>query len=345
MLQKLSKRIIDTLHLENKMKFLIIGCGSIGERHIRNLNNLSAGKILAYDINPDRLHLMKENYNVETYETIEKGLNQNPDLVLVCTPPSLHITFAMKAIDSGAHVFVEKPISHVIEGVNELLAEAKKKNLKVFVGYNHRFYEGVKLLKKIFDDGAIGKPLSIKAEFSQYLPDWRPWQDYRESYTAKKELGGGIILDGSHEIDYVRWILGEIKEVSCSADKISDLEVDVEDTADISVKFENNAIGEIHLDFIQKGYTRNCKITGERGTITLDYPKKIVELYSSDNKKCKKFPIKSEVSNTYVQEIKHVIECIKTNKEPLINGDSAKKVLEIALAAKESAKTGKVIKL
>lgn len=327
------------------MKILVIGCGSIGERHIKNLNNLYDSEILICDKDSKRLQLIKEKYNLSTYGNIGEALSQKPDLVLVCTPPNLHIQMAMKAIDHNAHVFIEKPISNTIDGVENLLSMAKKKDLKVFVGYNHRFYEGIRLLKKIFDEGAIGKPLSIKAEFGQYLPDWHPEKDYRKSYTAQNKLGGGIILDASHEIDYVRWILGEIKEVSCSADKISDLKVDVEDTADISVKFENNVTGEIHMDFIQKGYTRNCKITGEKGTITLDYPKKIVELSLPEEKKLKTYPIKSEVSISYIQEIKHVIECIKTKKEPLINGDSAKRVLEIALAAKESAKTGKVIKL
>ena len=326
------------------MKILIIGCGSIGTRHIKNLISINAGEIIACDTNSKQLQKTRDEFNIKTYDNVDEAFNEKYDLIFVCTPPSLHIQLAMKAIENKSHVFIEKPISHTIDDVEKLLNLAKESNLLVFVGYNHRFFEGIKILKKLFDQGTIGKPLSVKAEFGQYLPYWHPDQDYRQSYTAQNKLGGGIILDASHEIDYVRWIIGEIREVKCQADKISDLEVDVEDTADISVKFEGNVKGEIHMDFIQKDYTRNCKIIGEKGSIFLDYPKKTVEL-KKENNEIITYPIESEVGNSYIQEIKHVIDCVKTKKKPLIDGDSAKRVLEIALAAKESARTGEVKKL
>ena len=331
--------------MEKTVKFFVIGCGSIGERHIKNLNSLSAGSILAHDVNCEQLRLIKEKYTIETYDDIEDGFNQKPDAVLVCTPPNMHIPVAIKAVDHNAHVFIEKPISHNLEKVDELISKAKSKNLNILVGYNLRFHSGIQLIKKMIDDEVIGKVLSAKAEFGQYLPDWRPSLDYRKSYSAIKELGGGIILDASHEIDYLQWLIGDIKKVACFADKISDLDVNVEDTAEILLKFENNAIGGIHLDFTQRNYSRNCKIIGEKGTIIWDYSGKNVKLYSAREKQWKNFPIKTDANDMYIQEMKHFIDCINGKTKPLIDASAAKKVLEIALSIKESAKKSVAISI
>lgn len=331
--------------MKKPIKFFVIGCGSIGERHIKNLNNLSAGEILVHDINKERLQLIKKRYNIDIYKDIEEAFYQSPDAVLVCTPPYLHISIAMKAVDHDAHVFIEKPISYNLDEIDDFLSEVKRKNLTVLIGYMLRFHPGIQLMKKMIDKGAIGRVLSIRAEAGQYLPDWRPWQDYRQSYTAKSELGGGIILDGSHEIDYVQWLLGRIKEVSCFSDKISNLDVNTEDTAEILLRFENDIIGEIHLDFTQRDYARNCKIIGEEGTIIWSYPRGFVKIFRATTKQWKKFPIKMDTNGMYMQEMKHFLDCISGKSRPLVTGDEAKKVLEIVLAAKESAKKGRVISI
>jgi len=327
------------------MKILVIGCGSIGERHIKNLTSLSAGTIIAFDINPDRLQVIKEKYFLDVVDNIDVAFDQHPDVVIVCTPPTLHIPMAMKAVDNGAHVFVEKPLSHTLENVDDFLKRAKKKKRIVFVGYNLRFHRGIRLMKQLLEEGTIGNPLAIRAESGQYLPDWRPSQDYTKGYTANKSMGGGIILDGSHEIDYIRWIAGEIKEVSCFAGTLSALEVDVEDTAEILLKTENSIIAEIHLDFIQRVYSRNCKIIGTEGNLIWDYSEKVVKLFSVKTKQWKTYPVQTDPNDMYLEEMKHFIECINGKANPLIDGYTAKKVLEIALAAKKSARVGKAIPL
>jgi predicted dehydrogenase len=327
------------------MKLLVIGCGSIGERHIRNLRSLSVDNILACDTNSDRLHLMKEKYDAEIYKDVDEALKNKPDAVLICTPPNLHIPMALKSIEHNAHIFIEKPISHNLEKVDDFLTESKRKKLIVLVGYNLRFHQGIILMKKMINEKVIGRVLSARAEVGQYLPDWRPWQDYRQSYTGKNDMGGGIILDGSHEIDYIRWLLGDIAEVSCFADKVSDLDVDVEDIAEILLKFKNKIIAEIHLDFVQREYSRNCKIIGEEGTLIWDYPGKYIKTYRSTTKQWKTYPIEMEPNDMYVEEMKHFIHIIKTDGKSLIDGYEGKTTLSLALAAKESATSHKVITL
>ena len=327
------------------MKFLVIGCGSIGERHIRNLRLLTDQPIIACDTNSERLRLIKEKYHLETYLDVDEALNQKPDAVLICTPPTLHISQGLKAVEHDAHLFMEKPLSHSLKHVDLLLKQAKKKNVIIFVGYNLRFHPGIKLLKKLLDEGTIGKVFSARVEFGQYLPDWRPQQNYRQTYTARKELGGGIILDASHEIDYIRYLLGEVTTVSCISATLSDLEVNVEDTAEILTTFKNNGIAEIHLDFVQREYSRNCKIIGEKGTIVWDYPGNYVKTYNSETKQWTTHPTVIEPNEMYLAEMKHFLACLQGNATPLVNGDDAKKTLEIVLAAKQSSNTGKMIRL
>ena len=328
------------------MKFLVIGCGSIGERHIRNLKTISKrNKIIAFDVNIKRLKLMEEKYQVESVSDLTEAFKYKVDGALICAPPSLHIEFANEVIKYNIPLFVEKPISHNLEGVDNLIKKAERKKLPVLVGYNLHFHPGLNLVKKLLGEKKIGKILSVREEFGQYLPDWRPWQDYRQSYTAKKNLGGGIILDGSHEIDYAYWFFGEVKEVFCFADKISRLEVETEDTAEILLKFETRIIANIHLDFLQRFYSRWCKIVGEKGTILWNYAKNSVRLYLAKTKKWQSFPIKFEPNNMYLEEMKHFIRCISKEERPKVDGREAKKILKIALACKESAKKNRLIKI
>lgn len=328
------------------MKILVVGCGSIGERHIRNLKTLSVDKIIACDTNPERLALIKDKYDIqETYTELQEAMGKGIDAVLVCTPPSTHIPIALEAVDCKAHVFIEKPISNSLDGVDDLIKSAAKNGLIICVGYNFRFHQGLKLVRDKVEREEIGKILYARAEFGQYLPDWRPWQDYRKSYTAKKGLGGGIILDGSHEIDYMRWLLGEIEQIFCFAEKISDLEVETEDVAEILLKFKSGAMGEIHLDFVRPDYSRTCELIGEEGIITWNFSEKFVRIYSSKTKKWDIFNINVDTNDMYINEMRNFINSVYGVEKLLIDGNEGKETLQLALAAKESAKSGVVLKL
>lgn len=327
------------------MNILVVGCGSIGERHIRNLIDISSHNIIAFDTSKERIDIIKERFNVKTCDNIEQCFEYDIDAVIVCTPPNTHTQAAEQAIAHDAHVFIEKPISNRLDGLDELIKKATDNQKIISVGYCFRFSEGLKMVKSFIDSGKLGRILSIKAEFGQYLPDWRPWQNYKQSYTAKKELGGGIILDGSHEIDYLYWLLGDVNEVFCFADKISNLDVETEDTAEILLRFSNGAIGEIHLDFTQRDYSRNCKIIGEKGTLIWDFGDKKVKLFLADTNEWKTHNVDVDVNLMYIEEMKHFLQSIDGLSLPLIDAIQGKRVLEIALAAKESNEKGTVVHL
>ena len=315
-------------------RVLVIGCGSIGQRHIRNLRALGIEAVFAVD--PSREHLIAASrVGAVPCDNLDSALNLQPSAVLICTPPHLHLTGARAALEAGASVFVEKPIAPAMDGVDALLELAERVQGTVYVGYNLRFHAGLRKLKALLDDGAIGKLLILQAEFGQYLPDWRPGRDYRNGYNAHAAMGGGIILDASHEIDYARWLAGEIIAVFAVMAKLSDLEMNVEDTAMVTLRFASGVLGQLHLDCLQRDYARNCKLVGAEGTLLWDYAEG-VRLYSSKTKQRETFPLVPDANEMYLEEMRHFLACLRGEATPLVAGGDGKRVLEIALAAKHS---------
>jgi predicted dehydrogenase len=323
-------------------RVLVVGCGSIGQRHIRNLRALGGVHLAAFDAVSSRLQQVAQEQEIAACESVEAGLAQRPEAVLVCTPPHLHAAIAREALEAGAHVFVEKPIAHVLDGVDSLLAEARRRDRIVYVGYNLRFHAGLRALKELVDGGAIGRPLVIRAEVGQYLPDWRPTQDYRTGYNTSAAMGGGIILDASHELDYVRWLGGEVERVYCVAGHLSSLEMDTEDTAAIILRLAGGRIAEVHLDCIQRGYARSCKVIGDEGTLVWDF-REGVRLLSGECGTWREFAVSPEPNEMYLEEMRHFLSCVQGECEPLVDGAVGRRVLAIALAAKESAALGREV--
>ena len=305
---------------------------------MRNLRTLGYRRIGAADPDASRLQPMVAELGVQPFSDFDEALEHlRPDVVLVCTPPPLHLPQALAAVRSGAHVFVEKPLSHSLDGVDELIREAAERDRTLQVGYNWRFDLGVQRVKALVEQGAIGRIMWARAECGQYLPDWRPWQDYRLSYTASRSKGGGIILEGSHEIDYMRWIFGEVVQVYCVAGVLSDLRVDAEDTASMILRFASGCIGEVHLDFVQRTPSRGCKVVGTEGTIIWDNTDSSVSVFTAQDGKWERIDISCDRNDKYLAEMKSFLACLDRAQQPVVDAYAARRVLEIATAARESA--------
>ena len=329
------------------MKFLIIGCGSIGTRHLKNLKFISVGEIIAYRTRKKNVRKLEDARHVKTYTNLTEALSQNPDAALITNPTSLHIQSAFDAAKHGCHLFIEKPVSDTLDGIEELIDIVHKRNLILLVGCNLRFHPCLQFVKKLLDEKRIGKVISARVQMGQYLPDWHPWEDYRTMYSAQQSLGGGIILDAIHELDYISWFLGDVTQVFSFSDKLSNLDIDTEDVAEILLRFKSGAISEVHLDYIQRYPSRSCEIIGEEGSIILDINKGTVEVYTAEKKEWEIFeqPKDYDINQTYIDEMLHFINCIEGKEEPIISITDGLEVLKIALAAKESAKSGKNIKI
>ena len=200
-------------------------------------------------------------------------------------------------------------------------------------------------MKTLIDSGKIGRVLWLTAEAGQYLPDWRPWQNYRESYSAIRDMGGGILLDGSHELDYICWLMGRPTELTCRAERISNLQVDVEDSAWIHLGFPDRRRAELHLDFVQRTYTRTCKVVAESGTALWDYSSHAVQWYSATEKRWKSTAYAFDANDMYMAEIRHFLNSVKEQTAPMIDLEQGEAVVKLVEAAKRSSEEGKAQQL
>jgi len=321
---------------------LVVGCGSIGSRHARNLKSLGVQQLGFCDTSPEALKQCREELHGEAFGDYGEALEKfRPDMVLICTPPVYHVEEALAALQARDHVFIEKPLSHESNGIQALIDEARRRDRNVQIGYNMRFQPGLQIVKELIDSGKIGRVLWLSAEAGQYLPDWRPWQHYRESYSARHELGGGIILDGSHELDYICWLLGRPTEVTCRAEHLSSLDVGVEDSAWIYLSFPERRRAELHLDFVQRTYTRTCKVVGETGTAIWDFSVQEVRWFSAAQPGWKSIPYEFEVNDMYVAEMVHFLESLGNKTGPMVDLEQSRDVIRVVEAAKKSSEEGR----
>ena len=323
-------------------RFLVIGCNSIGQRHIGNLLSLGVGDIVAFDAREDRRAEAEARLGVPTVGTMQEGWEWNPDVALIATPTSLHVPLALEAARRGCHLFIEKPLGDSLDGVDELLSIVDENKLTSLVGCNMRFHHGPATIKRLLDEEAIGRIITIVIDAGHYLPDWHPWEDYRQMYSANASLGGGVLLDGRDEIDYARWLFGEVAEVYSQGGKFSSLDIDTEDSVNILMKVVSGFSVSIHMDYIQRAYCRTCKVIGEEGTIVWDIAQGDVRLYSARDQGWCSFPQPENYSanQMYVEEMKHFLRCLRGEEQSALGVQDAKRVLEIALAVKDSMHSG-----
>jgi predicted dehydrogenase len=213
------------------------------------------------------------------------------------------------------------------------------------VGCNMRFHPGPAKVKELLEDRRIGKLLFARIHAGSYLPDWRPNADYRENYAAQEETGGGCILDCIHEIDLARWYLGDVQELFCSAGHISSLKISTEDFAVLVCTHANGVRSEIHLDYVQRTYERGCQIVGDKGSIFWDFNASEVRWYNAETSHWTYFaqPEDWQLNQMYVDEMKHFLDCVRLRKQSVLPIPEAAAVMQIAFAAKESARQRRLL--
>ena len=323
-------------------RFLVIGCGSIGKRHMGNLLGLGVRNVIGMDLRADRRDEAEERLGVATVSSLEEAWIGQPDVAVIALPTSLHVPIAMEAAGHGCHLFIEKPLGDRMKGTEELATIVKKNNLTSLVGCNIRYHHGPAVIKELIEKNTVGKVISVGIDAGQYLPDWHPWEDYREMYSAKSSLGGGVILDGIHEIDYARWMFGEVSEVYAQGGKLSSLKIDTEDSVNILMRMAAGFTVSIHMDYIQRHYWRTCKVIGEEGTIYWDISQGTVRLYTAASGRWESFnqPEDYNINQMYLDEMQHFFRCLDGSDTSAMDIDEARRVLEITLAAKESMLSG-----
>ena len=280
-------------------------------------------------------------------KSIKSAISHNPDFAIIANETNIHVKFAKILSKAGIHLFIEKPLSDSIRGINELSQTTYEKKLVTFMGFNFRFHPGIKIIKKLITEKKIGKIISVLVENSSYLPDWHPNENYTKSYSARKELGGGVVLTSIHELDYLYWFFGDVKKIVSITEKISNLKINVDDLSSSLLLFKNNFISELHLDYFQHFPFRSCKIIGEKGIIYWDTEINCVKIFNPKTKRWKKefSLINYNFDSTYKEELKYFLNCLKNNNQSMNSVEDGFVVLQIALAILRSSKIKKAVQL
>jgi len=332
----------------NEYKILVVGAGSIGMRHLKNLQALGVKQFGIVDPKYRGRTPVKlaGDGPLLVFSDLKEALKQKWDAVFICTPSSTHIGIALRVARQGIPMFIEKPVSHTLTGLSQLQKLAQ--NIKpVMVGYNIDFHPQFQKIKEILAKKTLGKIWGVRAEFGYYLQDWRAGQDYTKTYSVQKKLGGGIVLDDIHEINLLYHLFGPVKKAFGLTSKQSNLKIDVEDYAEIILQFQNGIIGQIHMDYLQRDYSRHLKIIGEKGTLIWYLKKAQIDLYSSEAKKWKTINkiTRFDWNETYLQETKEFLRCLAKKQNPASDLWRGIKTLRIASVIKQSSLIGKCLKI
>lgn len=343
------------------MKFLIVGLGSIGRRHFRNLVALGEKDIILLRTRKSTLpddELAGYPVEMDMREALKK---HKPDAVIVANPTSLHLEAAVLAAEAGCHILLEKPISDSTAGLNQLESAVQKSDSKVLVAFQFRFHPGLIRAKQLISSGSIGRIISAQVHFGEYLPAWHPWEDYRQGYAARSDLGGGVVLTQCHSLDYLPWLVGKVKSVWGFTGTLSDLEVDVEDTAEIGLRFESGALGHLHLDFNQQPPAHRFEIIGTKGTLKWDLSDGAIRIYRASAESLaistgrdikgggewQTYPLVEgwERNVMFFEQMKHFVDVVKGNAEPICSLEDGVQVQRLVEAIHESNSMGRMIDL
>lgn len=321
------------------MKFVIAGLGSIGRRHLRNLCALGEKDIILLRTHQSTLP-DKELEAFPQVSKLEDALSHCPDAVIISNPTALHLEVALPAAEAGCHLLIEKPLSHTLQAVDQLQQIVTQNKLQVLIGYQFRFHPVLEQIKEIIESGEIGFPISAHAHWGEYLPSWHPWEDYRLGYSARADLGGGVVLTLSHPLDYMRWLLGEIVRVLALTANISPLDLEVEDTAILGLTFENGWIGSVHLDYVQQPPRHYLEIIASHGSLHWDYSEGIARVFNvrQGEEYCLTPTTYFERNDMFLAEMRHFLEVIRGEAQPRCSLQDGVRALQIALAALESSK-------
>lgn len=308
----------------------VIGMGSISTRHRCNLKKLFPSATI-YSMSSSGRGVDETPLHADyVVGSIEELLELNLDLVVVASPAPFHLHHAIPFVRDGVPIFIEKPL------VDQLSSDALKKiqllrSSQIGVGYCLRYMPAIDVVKDALVNESLGEIYNIFVEVGQHLPDWRADKQYRDSVSASKNLGGGALLELSHELDYVQWLFGGLELKYANLRQSSELQLEVEDLVDLLLITESGAVCSIHLDFLQKRANRTCSIVGEHARLEWDLIKNVVTMHT-----------KSEVTELYSDFLWDRNEMYLSMMRDFVSGakiklatlESSVKIIELVGAAK-----------
>jgi len=320
-------------------RILIVGLGSIGQRHLG----------LARDRFPDAdIRILRHEVHSDVpphangcFSILEEALAFSPQLAVIASPAPFHVAVAQALASVGCHLLIEKPLADTWSAAVPLIKQAETCKQAFLLGYNLRYLQSLQRFRQAYKDGLIGRALSVRCEIGQYLPSWRLGSDYRKSVSARRELGGGVLLELSHELDYLCWLFGDAHWVRASLARQSDLDIDVEDTAHLTLGFGEQGrplLAALTLDFIRHDTTRQCTIIGEMGSLRWNAISGSVEHYPAGSSAWQQLFLQvPERNQSYLAEWQHMVACMEGLEQPLVGMHDGLHILKIIEAAHRSS--------
>jgi predicted dehydrogenase len=321
---------------------LVIGAGSIGKRHLRNL--LATGRTAAV-VEPRadrRAEIATRHPAARVFAGLEEALGADRyQAGFVCVPPAHHLAPAAALVRAGIHVFVEKPLSHSLDGVKELVEEVERRGLVGMTGFCMRFFEPLRKARELLEAGRIGRVVTARSFTGVYLPDWHPYEDYRTFYMARREEGGGVLLDECHAFDWMEWLCGPIRGVFAVAGTFSDLEVTTDDVCEVIARFGERAVGSIHLDMVDRSARSEVEAIGTESTLVVDLEGHTVRLYDHGIRKWEQWAFEPAYDRMYVDEVDHFFACIDGRARPAADLRAGWRVQRVIDACARSSAEGR----
>ena len=334
--------------MNNFKKILFIGLGGAGQRHLRIFTNLlkdSSTKFIAYrhkgktpllneDFTVNNSESIESKFNIEIFNSFSLALEQKPDLAVISTPSSKHAPYIKDCVNNGINIFVEKPFSNNLDDFDEISHVIQRKNLIFYTGYQRRFHPLVQKVQELLYQDHIGKIISAEFYVKSYLPEWHQYENYRDLFAAKKELGGGVLLTEIHEIDLCHLFFGKPQYVSCLCGNFFKDDLDVEDTATLNLLYKNFS-ASINMCFVQKHLKRGFSISGIYGYIEVDFIENTILI---DHYKKGASESKVSIANDELFNIQNAAFLSGKIPNSISNLKSVRETLEIVEAAKLSCK-------
>lgn len=326
------------------LSVLVVGFGSIGRRHTRVLREIGVRDVRLCEPMPDRREAARAEFGVElSFESFEDGLASSPDTVLLCSPSAEHVPQARLAVSAGCHVLTEKPLSVSLDGIDELAAEASARGRIVMVAHCFRFHDGLLRVKHWLDSGEIGRLMSVRSVFGEYIPEVMP--NYRNMYIS--QYSG--VYELMHDIDLAIWFAGTRPLSVLGVDRqISDAQMTSPDIAEMLIEFEGRRMANVHLDFFQRPRHRVFELYGTEGTVTVEFARWdhcTVSLYRASAGEWLTEEMATDRDDMFRAEDREFLQAVSEGRPVALDISEGRKAIEVMLTAQESSRTGRAVAL
>lgn len=343
--------------LQEIKKIFFVGLGGAGQRHLRIFKDLFPGSVeysayrsigrtplLNLDFSVSTETALEKKYDLTLFNSLEEGLENEPDLIVISTPSSLHFETAKKAAERNINIFIEKPFSHNLDGFSDFENRVLEKNLYFFVSFQRRFHPYLKKIKEIIESGILGKIITANFNVASYVPAWHPYEDYKQLYACRADLGGGVLLTEIHELDLCYWYFGLPDYVSCIGGNYSNIKLDVEDTTHITLEYKDFAV-QINLCFMQQHNRRDLYISGTNGYVEWNADGNTFKFVNYNDGIEENFEDSNYTNDDmFVSQAEYFLYNFKKT-DNLIFLSAARNSLAVVQAAKESMGKNKKVKL